>query len=189
MSKSDAPIVIGITGPNASGKGEAARVCNELGFSSHSLSDVVREEALARGRTTSRDDLIQTGNELRNEEGPGVLAKRLIPRLGRRDVVDSIRNPAEVEALRSVEGFRLLGISATAALRFERARHRKGRGDALESLEAFVAKEKEEDDGVDPNRQQLSATMDLADHVVSNDKSLEEFEREIRSWVASLIQG
>ena len=44
------------------------------------------------------------------------------------------------------------------------------------------------DDGSDPARQQLTATFDLADHVLENDGSLEDFERELRSWVATLLQ-
>lgn len=186
MAAQGKPIVIGLTGPNAAGKGEAARVLKEMEFAYHSLSDIVREEARSRGLTEGRDDLILVGNELRAGEGPGVLAQRLLPRLGGRDVIDSIRSPAEVEVLRGVAGFRLLGINAAAATRYERARHRKGRGDAVESLEAFVAKEKEEDTD-DPNRQRLGATLKLADQVLENDGSLENFERSLRSWLADIV--
>lgn len=178
--------MVGLTGPNAAGKGEAARVLKELGFAYHSLSDVVREEAAARGLTMGRDDLIATGVELRMANGPGVLAQRIVPRLGSRDVVDSIRSPAEVAVLRLVPGFRLLGITAGPERRYERARHRSGRADAVESLDAFLAKEREEDT-TDPNRQQLTATLDLADHVVLNDGALEELEHELRTWVAGLL--
>jgi dephospho-CoA kinase len=179
------PLVIGLTGPNAAGKGEAAAALVSLGFAYHSLSDVVREEAVLRGRSTGRDDLILTGNELRREGGPGVLAARMVPRLGLRDVVDSIRNPAEVGVLRGVPGFVLLGVDAPVALRFERARKRTGRGDAVASLEAFMRKEAEENT-TDPTAQRLAATFALADHVAHNDGTLEYFRSRILDFVAEL---
>jgi dephospho-CoA kinase len=179
------PVVVGLTGPNASGKGEAARILRALGFAYHSLSDIVREEARALGRTEGRDDLILTGNELRARGGPGVLAERLLPRLGTRDLVDSIRNPAEVDVLRRVPGFRLLGITAPMPVRYERARKRTGRGDALGSLEAFAAKEREGESD-DPARQRLGATFRMADAVVDNGGSLDDLERALRAWVAPL---
>jgi dephospho-CoA kinase len=176
-------IVIGLTGPNAAGKGEVARALGELGFAYHSLSDAVREEALALGRTTGRDDLILTGNELRREGGPGILAQRIIPRLGGRDVVDSIRNPAEVAALRGVPGFTLLGVTAPPQVRFERARKRRGRGDAVVDLAAFLEKEAEENTR-DPAAQQLSATFAFADRTLVNDGALDA----LRAAVSALVQ-
>ncbi len=179
------PLVVGLTGPNAAGKGEAAAALKALGFAYHSLSDAVREEAVKRGRTTGRDDLILTGNELRREGGAGILAELTLPKLGERDIVDSIRNPAEVEVLRSVPGFLLLGVTAPAAVRFERARHRLGRGDAVASLQSFLDKEAEENTA-DPAAQQLGATFALAERVINNDGSIGALHQDIRALVANL---
>lgn len=179
------PLVMGLTGPNAAGKGEAAKVLESLGFTYHSLSDVVREEALSRGLSTSRDDLIRTGNDLRVEGGAGVLAERILNRLGHRDIVDSIRNPVEVEVLRRVPGFLLVGVWAPAEVRYERAKARTGRGDAVHSLEAFMAKEAEENSN-DPTAQRLNATFKLADEVVRNDSSLDSLRAAIVSLVSEI---
>ena len=65
-------MIVGLTGPNAAGKGEAARFLMERGFAYHSLSDVVREEATARGLDHSRENLIRVGNELRASFGAGL---------------------------------------------------------------------------------------------------------------------
>ena len=46
-------IFIGLTGLNGSGKGEAVSLLVQLGFRSHSLSDVVRGEATLLGRDHS----------------------------------------------------------------------------------------------------------------------------------------
>ena len=175
-------LIIGLTGPNAAGKGEVASALRTLGFAYHSLSDAVREEAFRRGRTTGRDDLILTGNELRREGGPGILAELTVPKLGERDLVDSIRNPAEVSVLRGLPSFILLGVTAPPAVRFERARLREGRGDAVDSLQAFLAKEAEENT-TDPTAQRLAATFALADRIVENAGTLPD----LRARVAALV--
>jgi len=68
------PGLIGLTGTNGAGKGEAAAFLRSLGYAYHSLSDILREELLARGLEASRDNLIAVGNELRETFGPDILA-------------------------------------------------------------------------------------------------------------------
>jgi|WetSurMetagenome_2_1015567.scaffolds.fasta_scaffold17641_3 dephospho-CoA kinase len=186
--KASRPLIIGLTGPNAAGKGEVASALMALGFTYHSLSDAVREEAVRRDRTMGRDDLIITGNELRREGGAGILARLTIPKLGARDIVDSVRNPVEVEELRTLEGFLLLGVTAPPEVRYARALSRVGRGDAVQSLEAFLAKEAEENT-TDPTAQRLSATFALADQVLVNDGTLGDLQRKVRLLVSSLEGG
>ncbi len=182
------PLVIGITGPNASGKGTVAEWFKRRGFSYHSLSDIVREEALVAGLTTGRDHLIATGNRLRREGGPGVLALRILGRLGQRDVVDSIRNPAEVEVLRQgAEGFFLLGVTALPEIRCARALARGRAGDAIGGLGAFLRKEAEEN-GTDPSSQRLDATLALSDEILVNDKGMPELGEALESLLGRLDQ-
>lgn len=184
----DSPgLVLGLTGSNAAGKGEVAERLRRRGFALHSLSDIVREEAAARGLSAERENLIRVGNELRRLGGPGVLAERIVPRLGRRDVVDSIRNPSEVEVLRRLERFVLLGVVAPIELRFERARARARAGDP-ETLARFRERE-EEENTADPHAQRLAATLALADHVLSNRGSLEQLEREVERVLALVESG
>ena len=161
------PLIIGLTGPNAAGKGEVAAYLGERGFSVHSLSDVIRDEAAARGLAPTREHLIRIGNELRREGGPGVLAERIVSRLGRLSVVDSIRNPGEVEVLRRLEGFVLVAVHAPTAVRFRRAVGRARPGDPTTLLE-FEEREAQENTR-DPRAQQLDATARLADHELTND--------------------
>ncbi|MBN2490260.1 MAG: AAA family ATPase [Planctomycetes bacterium] len=163
--------VIGLTGPNAAGKGEACAYLRSQGFAVHSLSDIIREELAARGEAPTREAMIRTGNELRRGGGPGALAERLLPRLGRRDVVDSVRTPGEAGVLRRIEGFLLVCVDAPAAVRFERAWRRGRVGDAR-TLEAFVALEARENT-TDPAAQQLAATAALADVTLANDGGLD----------------
>jgi dCMP deaminase len=136
----------------------------------HSLSDVIRDAAAARGLPPTREHLIQLGNELRRAGGAGALAEGILPRLGQRDVVDSIRNPAEVQVLRGLPGFVLIGVSAPVELRFERSLSRGRPGDP-ETLQQFLLRE-EQENTTDPDAQQLQATFRLADHVIVNDGDL-----------------
>jgi dephospho-CoA kinase len=139
------PRLIGLTGTNGAGKGEAAAYFRAKGYAYFSLSDVIRDELRERGEPTSRDNLIRTGNELRERFGPDVLALRTIEKIGGegRAVIDSIRNMSEIESLRGQKGFVLLAIDAPVALRFERVTAR-GRDESAAGLEAFRKKEDEE---------------------------------------------
>src|SRR5262245_37103111 len=107
-------MILGLTGRNASGKGEAARYLKDRGFEPHSLSDVIRETLLARREEETRDAMIRTGNELRVKHGRGYLAEVIERRLrdDKNYVVDSIRNPAEVLVFRRNPRFVLLSIDA-----------------------------------------------------------------------------
>ena len=177
--------VIGLTGPNAAGKGEVATYLEEHGFRVHSLSDVVREVAGERGLPPEREHLIRIGNELRAEGGPGVLAERILARLRGRDVVDSIRNPVEVEVLRRVPGFVLVGVQASTAVRFRRSLDRARPGDP-ETLEAFEAREAEEN-RPGAHRQQLAATFALVDRVVDNDGDLDTLRATVDAVLHDLV--
>jgi dephospho-CoA kinase len=171
-----------LTGPNAAGKGEAASYLSRKAFAIHSLSDIVREEALSRGWKIEREQLILTGNLLREQGGAGVLAERILPRLSGRDAIDSIRNPAEVEVLRGLPHFLLLAIWAPLEIRFARMLSRGREGDPA-TLEQFRAREAEENRS-DPNAQQLEATFRLADRVLTNDGDLEKLHRALDGVIA-----
>ena len=176
------PLVIGLTGPNASGKGEVAKFLAAHRFAVHSLSDVVREAAGTAGLAPTRDNLIATGIRMRTEQRPCALARTILPRLRGRGVVDSIRNPGEVEVLRGLPRFVLLGIDAPQALRFERSLLRGRTGDGA-TLEEFARKEARENSTTVAG-QQLVATLALADIVIGNDGSLDDLHRRVREALA-----
>ena len=180
-------LAVGLTGPNAAGKSEVAAHLVRRGFTYHSLSDVVRAEADRRGLDPTRLHLIEIGNDLRRREGPASLAVRIRSRLGNRDVIDSIRNPAEVEKLRGLPDFHLLGVDAPVEVRFERSRRRGRLGDG-DTLDEFRRRE-EIENTLDPAAQQLRATLELADAVLRNEGSLDELcghvDRLLHDWRVS----
>jgi len=181
-------MIIGLTGLNGAGKGEVASFLKTRGFAYYSLSDEIREEILRRGRVITREELIEVGTELRTTFGPGVLAERVAERLGhdRNYVVDSIRNPAEVQVLRRLEGFTLLAVEAAQATRFERSRLR-GREAAAATQAQFAAEEARELESSNPARQQLLATIRLADFTVNNDGALADLERSLEALLPRLM--
>ena len=140
------PRLIGLTGTNGAGKGETAAFFMARGYAYFSLSDVIREELQARGEAVTRDNLIRTGNELRERCGPDVLAGRTMAKVGGPAVIDSIRNMHEVAFLRLQEGFVLLAIDAPVEIRFARVAER-GRDESAADLEAFRKKEEQEREG------------------------------------------
>ncbi len=168
--------VIGLTGRNASGKGEVARLLKDLGFVYGSLSDVLREELRARGDAVSRDNLIAIGRELRGAHGSAVLAQRMQAGLGGDGnyVVDSFRHPSEVEWFREhQEGFSLWEVHASEEIRFSRICSR-GRESDPTTLEAFRALEQAEATRTEESGQDLDGTAALADRVIPNEQSFDE---------------
>lgn len=167
-------MIIGVSGPYAAGKGEVVRFLVERSFYALSLSDLLREELTARGLTESRELMIETGNELRRTSGPGVLAERAVVRLepDRNYVIDSIRHPAEVEALRAAgRRFILIWVDAAPATRLERMRMRQRPGDPASQAE-MTSLEGRELEGEATYSQQLLAVRNLADETVTNDSTL-----------------
>ncbi len=178
-------MIVGLTGKFAAGKGTVAELLKERGFVYHSLSDVLRDELRARGTPESRESLLALGNELRAADGPAALAIRIQAKLrdGRRHIVDSIRTPAEVEVLRQLPGFFLLGVDADPQVRFRRLRARARVGDP-ETFEHFAALEARESASSNPASQQLHATWALADEIVDNGGTVETLHASVEAVLA-----
>ncbi|MGH9488560.1 MAG: deaminase [Terriglobales bacterium] len=181
-------MLLGLTGTNGSGKTTLAELLRAAGFYYLSLSDEIRAELEKSGLPSTRENLIACGNRLRREFGRDVLAVRTRARISaeRNYVIDSIRHPDEVAALRQLGGFHLLHVDAPVALRYQRAR---ARGDARTpaNFEQFVELEQQELAGADPEAQNLAACAALADAVVVNDGDREQFrlraEALVRGWL------
>jgi len=166
-------MILGVAGPNGAGKGEVVAFLRARSFTALSLSDVIREELQRQGVPETRERMIDAGRALRAANGAAALAERLRPRLlpDRHFVIDSIRHPAEVEALRRAGRFRLLWIDAEPSLRFERLRARARPGDP-DTLERLLALEGRERGSADGSAQQLDAVAALADVRLRNDGPL-----------------
>jgi len=181
-------MIIGLTGKNGSGKTVVCEYLKSRSFVYRSLSDEIRKEIQKSGREIDREILIETGNRLRKEFGPAVLAERILADLDddQNYVIDSIRNTSEVGVLRKRSDFTLLGLEADPEIRFQRSRQR-GRENAAQTFELFLEEESPELDSTDPNRQQLNATLNMADQMVSNNGTLEELHRRLDQLLPPLM--
>ena len=182
--------IIGLTGLNASGKGTVAAILENRSFVYHSLSDTLRDELKKRRIDENREELTKLGNELRESRGPGVLADLMIDRIASTNnhIVDSIRNPFEVESLaREYEEheFFLISVDAKPEIRFQRLIERSRSGDST-TWEQFLSQEALEESSDDPNKQQLFLTMAKADFSIDNSGTLKDLERNIDNILSRL---
>lgn len=173
--------IIGLTGTNAAGKGEAAKFFIDNGYSYFSLSDLIRDELRENNQPITRNNLIKTGNALREAFGPDILARRVMEKIKGNTVIDSIRNPQEIEYLKQNQSFILLAVDADLKIRFDRAKKR-GRNESASTVEEFKNKEAEELANHE-KAQQLTNCMKKADHTIINDGSLSDFHRKLEVFL------
>ena len=180
-------MIIGLTGKNGSGKGEGVKFLQERGFQSLSLSDVLREEAQKQGKSVTREFLVELGNRIRQEFGPGELAERIFARLDpeKNYVIDSIRHPAEVQVFKRRRDFYLLNIQAPQKLRFERLRQRARENDPR-TFEEFLALEAKEAASAKSSAQQLDQAISLAILTVENGGPLRDLHEKIKQLLLEL---
>jgi dCMP deaminase len=181
-------MLIGLTGRNAAGKGEVARYLEKKSFYYYSLSDVIREEIRSRRLEPSRDLLIQIGNELRQKFGANVLAERILAKIedDKHYIIDSIRNPAEVDAFRAAKHFKLIRVEAPPEVRFKRILSRRRESDP-QTLEEFTALELREAEGDDTSQNLVKVEL-MADHTLMNDGPLERLYPQIDQLLSRLLK-
>lgn len=180
-------MLIGLTGKNGSGKGEVAKFLIESGYQFYSLSDVVREEVTKKGEEVTRERLIVVANKMRSKYGAGILAERVLKNIGPdiHAVIDSVRNPFEVETLRRRKGFYLISVEADSKIRFARTKARNRENDP-NTYEEFLDLEAKEAQSNDPTAQQLNRTAEMADAVVENNGTVEDLRDQVRQVLQAL---
>ena len=187
-------MILGLTGKNASGKGEVANYLKSKGFIYYSLSDVIRDEATKRNLEHSRDNLIRLGNELRKNFGPNYLAQQINKKIKnqlmnnpKQDfVIDSIRSPFEAKELMKNRDFTLVGIDAPIELRFGRLLERNRLGDA-KTLADFKKQEERENLKSDTN-QQLDATFEMAKEIIVNNGTIDGLHQKVDDLLNHLLR-
>jgi dephospho-CoA kinase len=201
-------IFLGVTGLPGSGKGEVVRAveryCDDRGieFLHRSLSDVLREQARLRGLPVERQILHELGNELREKSGSGALASVVAAELkshplkGRTIVViDAIRTPEEVHALREHfgDGFRMIAVEAPPAVLLNRIASR-ARPDELPgaTTDASIATNLlalESGSGEPSFGLNVSAAIAVSDQVLTNDSTLSSLRNRVEMLVSDMIDG
>ena len=172
-------MIIGVTGKNGSGKDEILRYLESKGFSTFSLSDLLRERLRETGLEETRENLISIGNELRETNGSGILGKLALKRTQNQEKVGigSIRNPAEIEELRKNNDFFVIGVDAKNEIRYSRILERNRGGD-IRTFEEFNRVEEVENSD-DPTKQQLTECLRLSDRLLENNGTIEELHQKL----------
>ncbi len=181
-------MIIGVVGSIASGKSMVSDLLVKKGFVKLSFSGEVRAEAATRGIPIERKNLQDLGNLLREQVGDDYWAQRVIAHMheGKQYVVEGIRHPGEVEALRKLLGFVLIGVDAPLEQRYQWIMMR-GKDSDPASLTA-IKKIDARDQGMGEGKhgQQSKATMALADHTIMNDQSQGQLQKKVEKLLRTL---
>ncbi|MBI2546929.1 MAG: AAA family ATPase [Candidatus Aenigmarchaeota archaeon] len=185
--------VIGLTGTIGSGKDFVREMLEKsLGVTSVRLSDLLDTSVLKKRKITLTRNIQQNlGDELRQKYGTHVLAKIAVDFMKPTDkikVIDGIRNPGEIEFLKNMfgENFELIAVDAPQKVRFERVVKRSRLSDP-KTWEEFVAVD-ERDQGKDqpPYGQQVGKCIEMADVVLQNDGTMEDFQKKVEEIINTL---
>lgn len=116
------PEIIGIVGPIRAGKTTAANYLVErYGYSLASNSEILKRILNGMGIVPSRANMATLGNSIFEVLGNDTIARYRIDQLPRgRIVVDGIRYAEELTRYSLVPTFKLIGVTADSATRFER---------------------------------------------------------------------
>lgn len=179
-------IIIGITGTLGAGKGTVVEyLVKEKGFLHYSVREFLREELERRKMPVNRDTLTAIANSLRVKHGPSYLVEQLFIKAQENNnncVIESIRTPGEIEALRKHDNFYLLAVDADNRLRYKRIRNRNSETDQV-SFHKFINNEEREMHTTDPNKQNLSACIHMADYVIVNNGGLTNLHNSIEDFL------
>ncbi len=174
--------IIGITGTIGAGKGTIVDyLTKHHGFLHFSVRGYLTNIILERGMELNRDSFVAVANELREKNTPSFIAEELYAKAKEADkdcIVESIRTVGEITALRSKGNFHLFAVDADQKLRYKRIVERASETDKV-NFETFVANEEREMNSNDPNKQNLTACMKLADYTFVNNGSFDALYRQI----------
>lgn len=183
-------MIIGLTGSMGCGKGEVVNILEKRGFSYITLSMMVREEARKRGVPEEREQLMEVGNSMRAEGGAGVLAERALQKIAESGhdkwVVDGIRNPAEIDALKKGKDVHVVGVHASKDILVERILSRGRESDAKVRDDIIRKLERELGKGEPEDGQQVAKCMEKVDQIIENEGTLQELDAKFETFYRSV---
>ena len=175
-------ITIGITGTLGAGKGTIVDyLVKNKGFVHYSVRAFITEEIKKRGLEVNRDTMTLVGNDLRAQHTPSWIVEQLYEKAvasGCNCIIESVRTPGEVAALRGKSNFYLFAVDADPKVRYERAVLRGSETDHV-SYETFIANEQREMDNTDPNKQNLGVCIREADFRFDNGGTIEDLHKQV----------
>jgi len=177
-------IIIGITGTIGAGKGTIVEyLVKNKGFIHFSArEDVINKEIEKRGLPITRDNMVLVANDLRKNYGPSYVAEELFKMAQNSDkscALESLRTVGEIESLKNKGKFFLFAVNAERKTRYKRIQIRKNIQSDNVSFEKFIEQEETETKSDDPNKQNLSKTILMADYTLDNNGTFDDLYRQI----------
>ena len=179
-------VVIGVAGMHGAGKAVIKSSAESMGYAVVVMGDEIREETKRRGLEPTPENIGRIMLQLREEEGPVAVANRCVSKIenAKSDIVfvDGLRSLDEVAMFRRhFAGFSLIGVHSSPETRFQRLSKRKRSDDPL-GWDAFCQRDLRE----------LSVgqgdVIALADHMIVNEGTYEEFKAEVHRVLEAVIQ-
>jgi len=180
-------LVIGFVGFPGSGKSEATAIAQAEGFFPIVMGDAVRSYMRQRDIELSEKNVGIIANKLRAEHGMDAIAKKCIPAVrsltSQKVVIDGLRGIAEVNAYRREfkRDFKLIAISASPEVRFERVKGRS-RPDDPRSFKRFEEKDERE------LAWGLEEALSAAEYSIQNEGTLQELKFAVSCLLERLVE-
>jgi dephospho-CoA kinase len=183
-------IIIGITGTLGAGKGTIVEyLVNNRGFKHYSVRQFLIEEIEKKGLPVNRDTMTEVANNLRANHTSSYIIEQLYKKAvnsGGNAIIESIRTPGEVDYLKKQGEFYLIAVDADPKVRYQRITLRASETDKI-SFDTFIANEKREFTTSDPNKQNLSRCIELADIVLMNNASIGELQQQLEDKLVEIV--
>ncbi|QHN42361.1 AAA family ATPase [Candidatus Mycosynbacter amalyticus] len=165
------PRIVGVAGTNASGKDTLGHLLAERGYTTISLSDILRHDLDEQGLPHTRENLSHQSKKIRDAHGDGGMSKRAIDMHYDKDglCITSIRTPGEAEMIQQHGGV-IIWIDADRRVRYDRImRAHRGRLEDQVTFEQFA---EQEDAEMTPSEQggglNMGGVKALADVYIDN---------------------
>ncbi len=175
--------VLVIVGMPGAGKSLASGVAGRLGVPVFVSGDIIRTEALRRGLSPSKRNLGRLMLELREEEGMGAVAKRLVPVLAARKerflVYEGARNIEEIDELKKRYRVVTVAIHASQPSRFQRLLKRR-RTDRPGNWEDFSERDQRE------LKVGIGKVIALANRTLENEDTKDDLKRRMKRLLLSI---
>ncbi|ABM80210.1 AAA family ATPase [Hyperthermus butylicus] len=176
-------LIILVAGMPGSGKSVLSSIARSMGIPVYVMGDIVREEARRRGIEPTPENLNRLARLLREEHGSTVVAERTASKIASDDhsivLVDGVRSLDEVAVFEKLGKTVIVAVHASPRTRFERIRRRGRPGDPT-TWEEFRQRDLTE------LGFGLGNVIALADYMLVNELSLEEFEAEAKRLLSRL---
>lgn len=173
-----------ITGMAGSGKTTFAHFFQERGFNVLTMGDVIRRLAEERGMSLDSASLGKLAEEVRREEGEGVVAEQCLKIIKKEEysrvVIDGIRSLDEVEVFRRDYSSKLIAIHASPGTRFKRLSVR-GRSDDADQEKIMIERDlRELSFGV-------GSAIAMADYMIINEGSIQDLRKKFEELSKCLL--